>query len=117
MDQARQWFHLMVKHVPKNRTEHGRFRKGVCEVTLGLKTNCGVYWQLSPCAAPDCECRQLDALVEQEEAQDLADPSPYLHQLAAKGYTFSGWIGQPAQSAECACADRTSELIIYSFSF
>ena len=116
------WKHLLFEkvHRPKGRNEHGRFRKGSCEIILGMGTNCGIYWtaDLSCPTSSRCRCHEIKDLGDFSQSDDEAmDPINYLWRLAELGYEFAGWIGMDYTDDMCTCTDefiQSAKLITFS---
>jgi hypothetical protein len=95
-----QWNHLMREH-QGDYNPHGIFTRGKCSATLGMGTNCGIYWTTTTqCAtSPDCAaCKAAKKSRPQRHFSDCSgdecgcdDCQSNLESLQLAGFTFHGW--------------------------
>ena len=98
------WMHLISDHVPKGYNDHGEFIKGECRLTLGMHTNCVIYWVISGgCGKFGCiEIIRTSSTTPMTE-REHEDPSPDLTLICEAGYEFYGWRGKLYTDDVCRC--------------
>lgn len=93
VDEMDNWRIMIEDNTPLNYNPHGTFKKGDCEIKIGLHTNSGYFYSSSGgCGSAACKacqmCEELENIPIDEDEEHLEE---YLEIFSTCGYKFIGW--------------------------
>jgi hypothetical protein len=106
------WDHLMREH-QGNYNPHGIFKLGTCQISIEMRSGCGISWRAITNCDDQCNtCRLVkkssnEPISHEEDCsgEDCGcdDPSIILEQLARLDFEFVGWNDKLVVDNPCCC--------------